>query len=91
MQNKPHRLRSERWLLRAATSSLLALLLLASSAQAELRAELNESVRRAKKVSRELSVHVVELGTGEEIYSYNADQPRVIASNTKLQIGRAHV
>lgn len=29
-------------------------------------------------------MHVVELGTGEEIYSYNADQPRVIASNTKL-------
>ena len=31
-----------------------------------------------------MSVQVVELGSGEEIYSYNADELRIIASNTKL-------
>ena len=52
--------------------------------RAELGAGLNEAVKAARQVSRELSVHVVELASGEEIYSYNADQPRIIASNTKL-------
>ena len=57
---------------------------LSTVAQAELRTGLNESVKAARKVSRELSVHVVELASGEETYSYHADQLRIIASNTKL-------
>ncbi len=57
---------------------------LATGAGAELRTGLNESVKAARQVSRAMSVQVVELGSGEEIYSYNADEPRIIASNTKL-------
>ncbi|MGB5296628.1 MAG: D-alanyl-D-alanine carboxypeptidase, partial [Thermoanaerobaculia bacterium] len=65
-------------------SALLLLVALSTIAQAELRPGLNESVKAAKKVSSAMSVHVVELASGEEIYSYNSDQPRIIASNTKL-------
>ena len=56
----------------------------ATTARADLGSGLNEAVKATRKVSRELSVHVVELASGEEIYSYNADRPRIIASNTKL-------
>jgi D-alanyl-D-alanine carboxypeptidase/D-alanyl-D-alanine-endopeptidase (penicillin-binding protein 4) len=41
-------------------------------------------VGRAQHASSELGVHIVELDTGETVYDFNADQPRVIASNTKL-------
>ena len=66
---------------------MLALLwpfVVAGSAPAVPGAELNEAVRAAKKVSSAMSVHIVEVASGEEIYSYNADQQRIIASNTKL-------
>lgn len=32
----------------------------------------------------DLGVHVVEMGSGETVYSFNADTRRIIASNTKL-------
>ena len=67
-----------------ASSALLLQVALSTAARAELRTDLNESVRAARKVSRELSVNVVELASGDEVYSYNADQLRTIASNTKL-------
>ena len=35
-------------------------------------------------MSRELSVHVVSLPDGEEVFDYAAGRPRIIASNTKL-------
>jgi D-alanyl-D-alanine carboxypeptidase/D-alanyl-D-alanine-endopeptidase (penicillin-binding protein 4) len=49
-----------------------------------LRLALQAEVGRAQHAASELGVHVVELDTGETIYDFNADQPRVIASNTKL-------
>jgi D-alanyl-D-alanine carboxypeptidase/D-alanyl-D-alanine-endopeptidase (penicillin-binding protein 4) len=45
---------------------------------------LQAEVGRAQHASSELGVHIVELDTGETVYDFNADQPRVIASNTKL-------
>jgi len=59
-------------------------LAMSTGAAAELRTGLNESVKAARKVSKAISVQIVELGSGQEIYSYNADEPRIIASNTKL-------
>ena len=41
-------------------------------------------MRRASRDTATMGVHVVELDTGETVYAYNPDEPRVIASNTKL-------
>jgi serine-type D-Ala-D-Ala carboxypeptidase/endopeptidase (penicillin-binding protein 4) len=41
-------------------------------------------VGQALRVTAALGVHVVDLDTGETVYAYNPDEPRVIASNTKL-------
>ncbi|MCG8457174.1 MAG: D-alanyl-D-alanine carboxypeptidase/D-alanyl-D-alanine-endopeptidase, partial [Holophagales bacterium] len=45
---------------------------------------INEQVRYALGVAPELGVHVAEVDSGREIYSYNADDLRIVASNTKL-------
>lgn len=44
----------------------------------------NEQVRFARSVAPDLSVHVVEVQTGREVYAYNRDNQRIVASNTKL-------
>lgn len=49
-----------------------------------LNRAINLEVRQALRTAPELSVLVADLATGEPIYSYNADELRVIASNTKL-------
>lgn len=54
------------------------------AARADLGLELGRSVRNARSAARELSVQVVSLPEGEAVYSYAADRPRIIASNTKL-------
>ena len=41
-------------------------------------------VTRALRETAAMGVHVVELNTGETVYAYNPDEPRVIASNSKL-------
>src|SRR5215210_908502 len=41
-------------------------------------------VARALRDTAAMGVHIVELDTGETVYAYNPDEPRVIASNTKL-------
>lgn len=41
-------------------------------------------VGRAASQTAALGVHVVEVGSGDVAYSYGADEPRTIASNTKL-------
>jgi len=84
MQAELHRFSKVRWACRVAVSVLLLQVALTPTALGDLRAGLNESVRAAKRVSSALSVHVLEIASGEEIYSYNADQLRIIASNTKL-------
>lgn len=42
-----------------------------------------ETVRAARDTAA-MGVHIVELDTGETVYAYNPDEPRVIASNSKL-------
>lgn len=44
----------------------------------------NTQVAAAKRTVRQLGVHIVELGSGEPLYAYNAEAQRIIASNTKL-------
>lgn len=53
-------------------------------APTSLELALQAEVGRAQRAASELGVHVVELDTGETVYDFQADQPRVIASNTKL-------
>lgn len=55
-----------------------------SSAPTSLALALQAEVGRAQHAASELGVHVVEMDTGETVYDFNADKPRVIASNTKL-------
>lgn len=70
--------------------SLIALLAGPASIQPQPQAgptlsqALDLEVGRALHESTALGVHVVELDTGEAAYSYQADVPRVLASNTKL-------
>lgn len=59
-------------------------LCLAPPASADLDRAINEAVREARRVSSQLGVHVVEIASGEEVYSFEADKERIIASNTKL-------
>ena len=65
---------------------LLLVLLLAPAlaAAAPLDQALSAEVARTAAASRALGVNIVELDTGETVFSYNPDQPRVIASNSKL-------
>lgn len=49
-----------------------------------LKSAVNQEVRKARGVASELGVHIVEIDTGRDVYSYNADTRRIIASNTKL-------
>jgi len=41
-------------------------------------------VAQALRVTAALGVHIVDIDTGETVYAYSPDEPRVIASNTKL-------
>jgi len=50
----------------------------------QFTAALDEQVRAAYGVAPAIGVHVVELGTGEPVYAWSADEQRIIASNTKL-------
>lgn len=73
---------------RAATGLLLWTLAGAALAQPApdrtLNRAINEEVRRALQAAPELSVLVTELASGDPIYSYRADELRIVASNTKL-------
>ncbi|MEM8960247.1 MAG: D-alanyl-D-alanine carboxypeptidase/D-alanyl-D-alanine-endopeptidase [Acidobacteriota bacterium] len=44
----------------------------------------NDGVRAAKNVAREVGVHVVAVDSAQTAYSYRADTRHIIASNTKL-------
>jgi serine-type D-Ala-D-Ala carboxypeptidase/endopeptidase (penicillin-binding protein 4) len=41
-------------------------------------------VGRALRDTAAMGVHIVELDTGETVYAYNPDEPRIVASNAKL-------
>ena len=71
------------------TLAALALLLgpqppVETSSNTALYRALEAQVGQALRVTSALGVHVVDLDTGESVYGYNPDEPRVIASNTKL-------
>lgn len=44
----------------------------------------NQQVAAARRIAPELGVHILELETGDTVYSYNPDTVRIAASNTKL-------
>ena len=71
----------------AVLSLLLSLCLFApglASAQSVLEQALAAEVARTAAASGALGVNIVELDTGETVFSHRADEPRVIASNSKL-------
>ncbi|MGD2115537.1 MAG: D-alanyl-D-alanine carboxypeptidase/D-alanyl-D-alanine-endopeptidase [Acidobacteriota bacterium] len=53
-------------------------------ARHRLNRAINAQVARALRVAPELGVLVTEVKSGETVYSYRADVPRIPASNTKL-------
>ncbi|HEX2223651.1 MAG TPA: D-alanyl-D-alanine carboxypeptidase/D-alanyl-D-alanine-endopeptidase [Thermoanaerobaculia bacterium] len=55
-----------------------------STPQTSLQRGLDLAVSQGLQLSTAMGVHVVELDSGETVYAYNADELRIIASNTKL-------
>jgi D-alanyl-D-alanine carboxypeptidase/D-alanyl-D-alanine-endopeptidase (penicillin-binding protein 4) len=53
-------------------------------AQTPLNTAVQAEVARAQQKSRDVGVNIVQLDTGEAVFSYNPQLPRVIASNSKL-------
>jgi len=53
--------------------------------------ELAVAAEQARRVSSALGVHVVDVETGETVYEFAPDRPRIIASNTKLLTSAAAV
>ena len=49
-----------------------------------LKSAVNVEVAAARRVAPALGVVIVEVESGRDVYSYNADTPRIPASNTKL-------
>ncbi len=45
---------------------------------------LDAAVAAARRVARDVGVHIINVDTGETLYALDPDRPRVIASNTKL-------
>ncbi len=72
------------------TLTLLALLLgpvsrtVETAAPTALQQALDVQVASATRMTAAAGIHIVDLDSGETVYAYNADEPRVIASNTKL-------
>ena len=48
------------------------------------KSAVNAQVAAARKIAPELGVHVVAVEEGQEVYSFNPQTRRIIASNTKL-------
>lgn len=65
----------------ALASSLLAPSALGNAAMTRA---LGERIGQARRASSDISVHVVDASTGEEVYGYRADEQQILASNTKL-------
>ncbi len=73
-----------RLLLGMAVCTLAAQAISAQSSLSTIKGAVNQQVRHARQIAPELGVHIVELDSGDDIYSFNADTRRIIASNTKL-------
>jgi len=66
---------------------LLLLFHIASAVQAQTQAfknAVNTQVRAARRVAPHLGVDIVEVDSGNSVYSFNSQTQRIIASNTKL-------
>ncbi|MEM9291411.1 MAG: D-alanyl-D-alanine carboxypeptidase/D-alanyl-D-alanine-endopeptidase [Acidobacteriota bacterium] len=55
-----------------------------SATSPAFRAEVNRQVAAARRVAPDLGVHIVDLSTTRTVYGFQADVPRILASNTKL-------
>jgi D-alanyl-D-alanine carboxypeptidase/D-alanyl-D-alanine-endopeptidase (penicillin-binding protein 4) len=55
-----------------------------ASVESPLQSALAEQVSRAYRESREMGVHVVDVGSGATVFEHNADVQRIVASNNKL-------
>lgn len=53
-------------------------------AETGLEQAVGAEVARALRDTATMGVHIVELDSGETVYAYSPDEPRVIASNSKL-------
>ncbi|HEV2856552.1 MAG TPA: D-alanyl-D-alanine carboxypeptidase/D-alanyl-D-alanine-endopeptidase [Thermoanaerobaculia bacterium] len=56
----------------------------AQTPETALERAVGAEVARALRDTASMGVHIVELDTGETVYGYSPDEPRVIASNSKL-------
>ncbi len=56
----------------------------ATAGSEALHGSLERAVRAARPAAPVVGVHVVDLGSGEEVFSHAADELRIVASNTKL-------
>ncbi len=65
-------------------AGLLLLALPADGQSAPFRANVNAQVAAARKVAGEMGVHVLDLRSGDTVYSFNPETRRILASNTKL-------
>lgn len=54
------------------------------AAAAELDRAIDQQVSAARGVAAKLGVHVLDVETGKEVYSFQPDEARILASNTKL-------
>jgi D-alanyl-D-alanine carboxypeptidase/D-alanyl-D-alanine-endopeptidase (penicillin-binding protein 4) len=55
-----------------------------AAADEALNRAVNEAVRQTRRSSPQIGVLIEALDSGEAVYSYNPDELRIIASNTKL-------
>lgn len=62
----------------------LPLVQIPARAETALERAVGTQVSRALQTTAALGVHIVELDTGETVYGYSPDEPRVVASNNKL-------
>ncbi len=71
---------------RAALAAFLALLLAGSAdgRTPEFKSTVNSAVAAARRVAPAIGVHIIDLESGETVYSFYPDTLRTIASNTKL-------
>ena len=71
------------WALLVVSGPLTALGVAEAPAQT-LESELRQAAEEAKESAGAISIHVMEMASGDSIYELQADERRVIASNTKL-------
>ncbi len=64
--------------------ALSALAWVAAAGAYALQDQLGVAAAEARRAATALGVHVIDVETGETVYEYQPDRPRILASNTKL-------